>query len=300
MSKTLRSTLFVILLACGATSSTVYVVTDVVGAVTYPGYNYAAQAISEMSAIGAPTAELLAPYYRLFSILFLAFAGGVWWVGQRQPELRWSAGFMFAVGAAGTGFSLFPMNMRGVERSFSDAMHLVVAVVTMVLLSGAIISGGKAFGRRFRAYSAATVALMLAFFALTLADAAAVAVNAPTPFMGINERISMAAWLLWFFVFSLKLLRERTKFVPNAPGEGISSKVGEVGHEISRRVADAAAQPLCQAGVIGFCVAWWASGLPTDILTATLSIAAITLTQMVLNRQKLREQDDRRRDACET
>jgi low affinity Fe/Cu permease len=50
--------------------------------------------------------------------------------------------------------------------------------------------------------------------------------------------------------------------------------------------------------VILFCIAWWGSGLPTDVLTATLSILAITLTQMVLNRQKLREEDDRRRDVA--
>lgn len=61
-------------------------------------------------------------------------------------------------------------------------------------------------------------------------------------------------------------------------------------------VARAAAQPLCQAAVIAFCILWWASGLPTDILTATLSIAAITLTQMVLNQQRQREEDGRRRD----
>lgn len=70
------------------------------------------------------------------------------------------------------------------------------------------------------------------------------------------------------------------------------------GHKLSTWVADAAAQPLSQVGLILFCVAWWGSGLPTDVLTATLSILAITLTQMVLNRQKLREEDDRRRDVA--
>ena len=70
------------------------------------------------------------------------------------------------------------------------------------------------------------------------------------------------------------------------------------GHKLSIWVADAAAQPLSQAGLIIFCAAWWSSGLPTDVLTATLSILAITLTQMVLNRQKLREEDDRRRDVA--
>lgn len=76
----------------------------------------------------------------------------------------------------------------------------------------------------------------------------------------------------------------------------LAQRVSEAGHTVSAAVADAAANPLCQAGVIAFCILWWALGLPTDVLTATLSILAITLTQMVLNRQKLREEDDRRRD----
>lgn len=79
-------------------------------------------------------------------------------------------------------------------------------------------------------------------------------------------------------------------------GRHLARTISSVGHALSTRVADAAAQPLCQAAVIIFCIGWWGSGLPTDVLTATLSILAITLTQMVLNRQKLREEDDRRRD----
>lgn len=74
--------------------------------------------------------------------------------------------------------------------------------------------------------------------------------------------------------------------------------VGRIGHSISVRVADAAAHPLSQFSVIFFCIVWWALGLPTDVLTATLSIAAITLTQMVLNRQRMREEDDHRRDVA--
>jgi len=78
----------------------------------------------------------------------------------------------------------------------------------------------------------------------------------------------------------------------------LSSTIASAGHKVSSLVADTAAQPLCQAAVIAFCFVWWSSGLPTDVLTATLSILAITLTQMVLNRQKLREEDDRRRDVA--
>jgi low affinity Fe/Cu permease len=77
-----------------------------------------------------------------------------------------------------------------------------------------------------------------------------------------------------------------------------SLALSKCGHVVSEGVANGAAHPLSQAGLIGFCAIWWALHLPTDVLTATLSILAITLTQMVLNRQKLREDDAHRRDVA--
>ena len=77
---------------------------------------------------------------------------------------------------------------------------------------------------------------------------------------------------------------------------GSAGAISYAGHRMSTWVANAAAQPLTQAAIILFCIAWWSLGLPTDVLTASLSILAITLTQMVLNSQRAREQDDRRRD----
>ena len=79
---------------------------------------------------------------------------------------------------------------------------------------------------------------------------------------------------------------------------GAGSTIPNVGHAVSGWVADAAASPLCQAALLIGCALWWFSGLPVDILTATLSILSITLTQMVLNRQKMREEEDRGRDVA--
>jgi len=72
----------------------------------------------------------------------------------------------------------------------------------------------------------------------------------------------------------------------------------QIGDQVSAWVADLFAHPAMQIGVIVFCVAWFALRLGTDLLTAALSILAITLTQMVLNSQKEREADDRRRDVA--
>ena len=196
------------MLLCGAASSLVYVSSDLVGALSYPGYDYQAQAISEMSAAGAPTAELLAPFYTAFSILFAAFAAGVWIAAGERKSLRWSAGLLIAVAALGVAWAFFPMSMRGAGRTTADTMHLLLSGLTMLLLAGAVGTGAAAFGRIFKIYSAATVLVMIGFFWLTMLDAPHID-TAPTPYMGVKERISMAAWLSWVAVFSLALYRRQ-------------------------------------------------------------------------------------------
>lgn len=74
------------------------------------------------------------------------------------------------------------------------------------------------------------------------------------------------------------------------------SKLVQIGDLVSEWVSNVFAHPYMQVGVILFCVAWFIVGFHADSLTAALSIMAITLTQMVLNRQNDREAEDRRRD----
>jgi len=72
----------------------------------------------------------------------------------------------------------------------------------------------------------------------------------------------------------------------------------ELGCRISSVVSDFSAHPYVQFGFVIFCVVWFLSGWPVDILTAALSIIAISLTQMVLNRQNEREREAHRRDVA--
>ena len=76
------------------------------------------------------------------------------------------------------------------------------------------------------------------------------------------------------------------------------SKFVVIGDRVSAWTADLFAHPGVQIGVIIFCITWFVLGLKTDLLTAALSILAITLTQKVLNRQTEREVDNRRRDVA--
>ena len=76
------------------------------------------------------------------------------------------------------------------------------------------------------------------------------------------------------------------------------SRLEALGCWISEKVADVSAHPFAQLGVILLCVVWFLVPLRVDILTAALSILAITLSQMVLNRQQEREKEAHRRDVA--
>lgn len=71
-----------------------------------------------------------------------------------------------------------------------------------------------------------------------------------------------------------------------------------IGCQISAIASDISAHPFAQILFIMVCAIWFAVGFATDLLTAVLSILAITLTQMVLNRQNEREADAHRRDVA--
>jgi low affinity Fe/Cu permease len=87
----------------------------------------------------------------------------------------------------------------------------------------------------------------------------------------------------------------RNEFVHAAMAEP-KSKLVQVGDRISEWVSNLFAHPYMQVGVILFCAGWFLVGFHAETLTAALSILAITLTQMVLNRQNDREAEDRKRD----
>jgi low affinity Fe/Cu permease len=76
------------------------------------------------------------------------------------------------------------------------------------------------------------------------------------------------------------------------------STFDRIGCMVSGWVADLSATPAAQVAVILVCSSWFLIGWNSNVLTAILSIIAITLTQMVLNQQKERETDAHRRDVA--
>jgi hypothetical protein len=196
-----------LLLACGILSPLLFVAMNVFVPRLFDGYSLASQTVSELSAIGAPTRPLWVWLGTVYCLLFAAFGWGVWKSAGRNWPLRVAGALMVANGVV----SLFwpPMHLRGQELTLTDTMHIVWTIVTGLLVMLAVGFAAAAFGKRFRLYSNATLMIFFVFGALTGMEGPRVAANLPTPWIGVWERIIIAAQMLWIAVLAVTLLRNQ-------------------------------------------------------------------------------------------
>jgi hypothetical membrane protein len=201
-----------VLLICGILSVLVYVVTDIIAGALYPGYSFTSQAVSELFAIGAPTSGLVVPLFTLSSVLLVAFAFGVWMsaaaAAGRNRALCVMA--LMLIGNAINGLVLwnfFPMHMRGAETTFTDTMHVTLAGTGVVFVLLALGFAIVAFRKWFRFYSIATVVMLLVPGIVVFLYVPEVGGNQPTPWLGLEERISFYVYDLWQVALVIVLLR---------------------------------------------------------------------------------------------
>jgi hypothetical protein len=197
-----------VLLVCGILAPLLYVATDIIAAMLYVGYSYTDQAVSELSAIGAPTQPLWIAMTFLFNPLLIAFGIGIWRVAGRKRSLS-ITGILLAIwGVVGFVWLFFPMNMRGAIGSASDTGHLILSGVTVLLIMLFLGFGSGARGKWFRLYSMLTMLAVLVFGALVGLQAPRVAAQLPTPWMGVMERVCVYSPMIWVMVLAVCLLRE--------------------------------------------------------------------------------------------
>jgi hypothetical protein len=199
------------LLICGILSSILYVAMNVFVAMQWKGYSSVFQTVSELSAIGAPTRSLWVWLGIAYTLLVTAFGWGVWMSARKNPDLRVMGGLLVAYGGLGVAWPFAPMHLRetlaGGGSTLSDAMHVLLGAVTVLLMLFAIGFGTRALGERFRLYSIASMVVLAVFGALTFWNAPSVGANLPTPLLGVWERINIGVFLLWVVVLAVALFR---------------------------------------------------------------------------------------------
>lgn len=177
----------------GIVSFLSYTAAVVFAPLAYPGYNWMAQAVSDLSAANAPSLALwnrLSAFYNVCEVVCVTVVCiGI--RGRRTKRLR--AGiYLFAVmeWISAIGYRMFPLSDSGYAGAFQDVMHMVVTAVVVLLsivsLSVIIAAGVK--DRSCRSYG------ICAAIALGMMLVGAVGMKlVPAAYFGVVERFSVFA-----------------------------------------------------------------------------------------------------------
>ena len=177
----------------GVVSFLSYTAAVVFAPLAYPGYNWMAQAVSDLSAANAPSLALwnqLSALYNVCEVVCVtAVCIGIQW---RKTKLLRSGIFLFAVmeWISAVGYRIFPLSNSGYAGAFQDVMHMAVTalVVLLSIVSLVIIIVAGAKSKSCRSYGVcAAVAL-----AMMLVGAMGMKI-VPAAYFGVVERFSVFA-----------------------------------------------------------------------------------------------------------
>jgi succinate dehydrogenase/fumarate reductase cytochrome b subunit len=202
-----------ILLGSGVASSVLYVVSDILISWWDPNYSYRDQSFSELLAPRSPTRPIMVVANGVtYGVLVTAFGVGVWKAagGRRTGRITGALLAGYAVTGAVTGVFLSAPTretLEAGEETWRNILHLPATAVSVLSILLAIGFGSTLLGRRFRYYSYATILAIVVFGVWAGIQIGQMGENQPTPWLGIVERISVYAIMLWVAVLAIGLLR---------------------------------------------------------------------------------------------
>ncbi|HMB21618.1 MAG: DUF998 domain-containing protein [Chloroflexota bacterium] len=200
-----------ILLVCGILSSLFYAGMDVIGGTRWQSYNWLSQEFSRLSAVGAPSRPLHLVLSPVYSLLVIAFGVGIWWSAGRKRGLRVVGGGLIVYALVSFVWpQFFPEDLTAPISAFTNTMHILLTVVTVLSWMFILGFAAAAFGKRFRLYSIGTLLTILVAGILTGPQAAAMIAGQPAPWLGLTERINIYSFMLWAVVLAVILLRARS------------------------------------------------------------------------------------------
>ncbi len=153
----------------GVVSFLSYTAAVVFAPLAYPGYNWMAQAVSDLSAANAPSLALWNQLSALYNVCEVVCVTVVCiGIQGRKTKLLRSGIYLFAVmeWISAVGYRMFPLSSNGYAGAFQDVMHMAVTalVVLLSIVSLVIIIVAGAKSKSCRSYgvcAAVALAMML-------------------------------------------------------------------------------------------------------------------------------------------
>lgn len=159
----------------------------------YPGYNWMARAVSDLSAANAPSLTVWNQLSALYNVCEVVCVTVVCiGMGGQKTKLLRSGVYLFAVmeWISAVGYRMFPLSDSGYAGTFQDGMHMVVTALVVLLsivsLTIIIVAGIKS--KNCRSYG------MCAGIALGMMLVGAIGMKlVPDDYFGVVERFSVFA-----------------------------------------------------------------------------------------------------------
>ena len=177
----------------GVVSFLSYTAAVVFAPLTYPGYNWMAQAVSDLSAANAPSLALWNQLSALYNACEVVCATVVCIGIQGQKTKLLRAGiYLFAImeWISAVGYRMFPLSSSGYAGAFQDVMHMVttalVVLLSIVSLTMIIVAGTKSKNCRSYGVCAAVALAMMLVGAMGMKIV-------PAEYFGVVERFSVFA-----------------------------------------------------------------------------------------------------------
>ena len=120
----------------GVVSFISYTAAVVFSPLAYPGYNWLAQAVSDLSAVDAPSLQLWNQLSSLYSVceLLCVMMVCVGIQGRKTKLLRIGVCIFAAMEwISAVGYRMFPLSDSGYASAFQDVMHMVVTALVVLL-----------------------------------------------------------------------------------------------------------------------------------------------------------------------
>ena len=199
-------------LVAGVLAPLTYAAAVVLGGWLTPGYSHLAEPVSALIMENAPAAAALDPIFTVYNALMVVFAVALGRAFRGSGvALRVIAPALLALtGLTGILMGFYPMDAIGDPLTYGGRVHIWLAGIASaasmltVLLVALPLRRHPAW-RRFAGYS--LISFIVIFFSGAFAALAAARLS---PVMGLWERVTIGAFLLWVLVLALRLMARRS------------------------------------------------------------------------------------------
>ena len=174
----------------GVVAAVFYLLHDIIGAANYPGYDWASQAVSDLTATDAPSFAIASGLTTVYGILSCLCCALLCILVQKSKKKSLRLGiYLFAIMnfVSAIGYELFPLSSAGYDGSVQSFVHVFVLTAAVVLLSIAslILIAIGAFKSKKKLLGALAIAALVLMFIGAVGSG-----NVPKEVFGVFERFS--------------------------------------------------------------------------------------------------------------